>query len=80
MERVQPVSGARLRLQVFCVMVKAPETVSEERLAVVPPVFETVMFWTALRVPTVVAGKVSEVGVRTILAPATAVPLRVTVA
>ena len=80
MEMVQPVSGARLRLQVFCVMVKAPLTISEVRLAVVPPVFETVMFWTALCAPTLVEGKVREVGVSTTAAPATAVPLSVAVA
>lgn len=56
METVQPVLAARVTPQVFAVMAKSPVTEAVPSVAGVPPVFDTVMFWTALVEPTVVAG------------------------
>jgi hypothetical protein len=61
-------------------MTKSPVTVGIPSDVVVPPVFETVIFCAALDALIVVAGKLNVTGVKTIAAPATAVPLNAAVA
>ncbi len=73
-ETVHPVCELSVVPQVFAVILKSPETTGVCIPAVALPVFEMVMFCTALVAPTLVTGKVAVVGVRTMAAAGVPVP------
>jgi hypothetical protein len=77
---VQPVLAASVSPHVFAEILKSPVTAAAPRLTDALPVFEIVMFCTALVALTVVAGKLAVTGVSTTAPAAVAVPLSATVA
>jgi hypothetical protein len=65
---------------VFAVISKSPVTTGVCRVAVIPPVFEIVIFFAALTDPTSVPEYVIVIGFRTIAAADAPVPVNVAVA
>jgi hypothetical protein len=79
-DTVQPTPEASVAPHVFAEIAKSPVTTGVCSVTATPPLFETVMFCTALVAPTSVLGNVTAIGFNTTGAAAVAVPASDTVA
>jgi len=79
-DTVHPVCGPSELPHVFALTAKSPLIDTPCKVAATPPVFEIVMFCTALVAPSVTAPKLSPAGVSTIFAGSAPVPDNATVA